>query len=201
MMAARCPSVRHGMNDLFPKYLQPPMFLYSGHSRSISKCSLDIWVGCLRAFKTFKGKFFCHRSLKVYGRNKWPIPRSSRLTTVGKAVRRVLTHPRETADRAVWVKDLGVTQNELVKLAQALTPGEKWEVKQVDTTDLEKESLQQLQKKEISPRTMLRFIRRAIFAPGYGSTFKYTHNDVLGIKGMTEPDLHELVRSICSTGK
>lgn len=105
----------------------PNVPLLSGHSRSISKCSLDIWVGCLRAFKTFKRKFFCHRFLKIYGRNKWLIPRSSRLTTVGKAVRRVLTHPRETADRAVWVKDLGVTQNELVKLAQDLTPGEKWE--------------------------------------------------------------------------
>ena len=181
--------------------LAPNVPLLPGHSRSISKCSLDILVGCLRAFKTFKGKFFCHSFLKIYGRNKWLIPRSSRLTTVGKAVRRILTHPRETADRAVWVKDLDVTQNELVKLAQALTPGEKWEVRQVDTVDLEKESLQQLQKKEISPTTMLGFLRRAVFAPGYGSTFKFTHNDVLGISGMTEPDLHELVRSICSTGK
>ncbi|KAH7364228.1 hypothetical protein BKA65DRAFT_546116 [Rhexocercosporidium sp. MPI-PUGE-AT-0058] len=121
---------------------------------------------------------------------------TSRLCTVGKAVRRILTHPRETSDRAVWVKDIDVSQNQLLKLAKALTPGKEWEVKQVDTATLEKESLAQLQKNEVGPSTMLGFLKRAIFAPGYGNKFEHVHNSVLGITGISEKDVEELVASI-----
>ncbi|PVH88306.1 NAD(P)-binding protein [Cadophora sp. DSE1049] len=121
---------------------------------------------------------------------------TSRLSTVGKAVRRILTHPRETADRAVWIKDIDLSQNQLLKLAQALTPGEEWEVKQMDTAALEKESLAQVQKNEVGPLTMLGFLKRAIFASGYGNKFEHVHNSVLGITGMTTQDVEELVASI-----
>jgi nucleoside-diphosphate-sugar epimerase len=121
---------------------------------------------------------------------------TSRLATVGKAVRRVLTHPRETADRAVWVKDIDISQNQLLKLAQLLTPGEEWEVKHVNTAELEKQSLEEIQKKEVGPQTMLGFLKRAIFSPEYGNKFEHVHNEVLGIKGITGPDLEELMASI-----
>lgn len=124
---------------------------------------------------------------------------TSRLSTAGKAVRRVLTHPRETADRAIFVKDLDVTQNQLLGLAQSLTPGENWEIKQVNTADLEKESLEQIEKKEVTPITMIGLIKRTIFAPGYGTAFEHVHNSVLGIRGVTGPDLEELVASIFGT--
>jgi len=121
---------------------------------------------------------------------------TSRLSTVGKAVRRILTHPRETADRAVWVKDIDVSQNQLLQLAQALTPGEAWDLKQVDTAALEKDSLAQIQNNEVGPLTMLGFLKRAIFASGYGNKFEHVHNSVLGITGMTTQDVEELVASI-----
>ncbi|KAH7417196.1 hypothetical protein BKA64DRAFT_292234 [Cadophora sp. MPI-SDFR-AT-0126] len=121
---------------------------------------------------------------------------TSRLSTVGKAVRRILTHPRETADRAIRVKDIDVSQNQLLKLAQALTPGEEWDIKQLDTATLEKESLAQVQKNEVGPLTMLGFLKRAIFASEYGNRFENVHNSVLGITGMTKEDVEELVASI-----
>ncbi|KAG4434321.1 hypothetical protein IFR05_010199 [Cadophora sp. M221] len=121
---------------------------------------------------------------------------TSRLCTVGKAVRRILTHPRETSDRAIWVKDIDVSQNQLLDLAKALTPGEEWEVKQVDTAALEKESLSQLQKNKFGPLTMMGFLKRAIFAPGYGNKFEHVHNSVLGITGISKDDVEELVASI-----
>lgn len=125
---------------------------------------------------------------------------TSRLSTAGKAVRRVLTHPRETADRAVFVKDMDITQNQVLDLAQSLTPGAKWEVKQVDTAALEKESLEQIQNKEVTAMTMLGLVKRAIFAPAYGNHFEHVHNNVLGIRGITGPDLEELIASIFGTG-
>jgi len=121
---------------------------------------------------------------------------TSRLATAGKAVRRVLTHPRETADRAVWVKDIDISQNQLLNLAQSLTPGEKWEVTQVSTAALEKQSLEEIQKKEVGPQTMYRFLKRAIFSPEFGNKFEHVHNETLGIKGITGPDLEELIASI-----
>jgi hypothetical protein len=127
---------------------------------------------------------------------------ASRLSTAGKAVRRALTHPRETADRAIFVKDIDVSQNQLLALAQQLTPGEEWDVKHVSTAALEKESLEQIHKKEVTPATMLGFIKRAIFAPEFGNHFEHVHNAVLGIRGITGPDLEELVASIFfGTGK
>lgn len=124
---------------------------------------------------------------------------ASRLSTAGKAVRRVLTHPRETADRAIFVKDIDITQNQLLTLAQELTPGEKWDVKHVNTADLEKQSLEEIEKKEVTPATMLRLIKRAIFSPEFGNHFEHVHNSILGVRGITGPDLEELVASIFGT--
>ena len=97
------------------------------------------------------------------------------------------------------MKDIDVTQNELLALAQQLTPGEKWDVKQVSTADLEKQSLEQIEKKEITPTTMLNFIKRAIFSPECGNHFEHVHNSILGVRGITGPDLEELVASIFGT--
>ena len=126
---------------------------------------------------------------------------TSRLTTVGKAVRRILTHPRETADRAVYVKDIDVSQNQLLKLAQALTPGEEWEIEDVKSEDVEKKSREEIERREIGKDTMMGFLARAIWGEGYGARFEKVHNEVLGIKGMTGPDLEELVASIFGTEK
>lgn len=118
----------------------------------------------------------------------------SRLSTVGKAVRRVLTHPRETVNRAIWVKDIDVSQKQLLKLAQALTPGEEWQVTEVNTADLEKQSLEQLATNNIQPTTFLNLIFRAIFSPDFGNLFKHNHNAVLGIRGLEEKDLVGVAR-------
>ncbi|PBP22650.1 NAD(P)-binding protein, partial [Diplocarpon rosae] len=121
---------------------------------------------------------------------------TSRLSTVGKAVRRILTHPRETSDRAIRVKDIDVSQNQLLKLAQALTPGEEWQLTNVSTAELEKDAWAQVQEGQVGPMTMLAFLARAVFAPEYGNKFERVHNSTLGITGMSEQDVEELVASI-----
>lgn len=122
------------------------------------------------------------------------------LSSVGKAVRRILTHPRETADRAVWIKDIDITQKQLLALAQTLTPGENWEVQEVDTAELERVSLEAMQQDLKTPSTMLGFLRRGIFGEGYNGRFEKVHNQIFGIKGITEADLKELFVSIFANG-
>jgi nucleoside-diphosphate-sugar epimerase len=143
---------------------------------------------------------FKNRSAEIYDGGDQLIS-VSRLGTAGKAVRRILTHPRETADRAVWVKDIDVSQNQLVALASALTPGEEWKITKVDTAALEKECNEKLAKGEVDGKVMFGFVKRAIFGAGYGGKFEYDHNQVLGIKGLTRPDLEELPRSIWGIAK
>ncbi|RDW63269.1 hypothetical protein BP6252_10814 [Coleophoma cylindrospora] len=122
-----------------------------------------------------------------------------RLATAGKIVRRVLTHPRETADRAVWVKEIDISQNKLLQLAQSLTPGEKWEVTYVDTAELEKQCLEQIRDNQDGPQTMLNLLKCAVFGHGYGSKFEHVHNGTLGIRTITTSDLEELVARVLRT--
>ncbi|RDL36858.1 NAD(P)-binding protein [Venustampulla echinocandica] len=137
---------------------------------------------------------FKERKAQLFDGGDQPIS-VSRLATVGKAVRRVLTHPRETADRAVRVKDIDVSQKQLLELAQKLTPGEKWDVQLVDTAELEREALQQIKENNIGPLTMYNLVRRAIFSPEFGNKFENVHNEVLGIREITTQDLEEIVHS------
>jgi hypothetical protein len=126
---------------------------------------------------------------------------TSRLATAGKAVRRILTHPRETADRAVWVKDIDISQNQLLKLAQSLTPGEEWQITNVNTAELEKESMEEIKRKEVGSKPMQGLLLRGIFAEECGNLFKHVHNSVLGINGISGPDLEELLASILGVKK
>jgi len=139
---------------------------------------------------------FKNRKATVYDGGNQLIS-TSKLNTIGKAVRRILTHPRETSDRAVWIKDMDITLNQLLRLAQALNPNEKWEIAQASSSELEKASLEELHTaKHMTPKAFVGFITRAFMGEGYGAHFEHVHNSTLGIKGMTEPDLEELMRSI-----
>ncbi|TVY83294.1 hypothetical protein LSUE1_G001559 [Lachnellula suecica] len=156
-----------------------------------------LFTGPLLDFGLKHGIFFNfkERKAELFDGGDYPFSTTT-LATAGKAVRRVLTHPPETADRAIRVKDIDISQKQLVKLAQALTPGEEWDLKDVDTAELEKQSLEDLKTKQMKPTTMLNFLRRAIFNPGYGNKWEHVHNSVLGIREMTEPDLEELIHNI-----
>ncbi|KAA8576247.1 hypothetical protein MFRU_009g01600 [Monilinia fructicola] len=91
------------------------------------------------------------------------------LPSLGKAVRRILTHPRETANRPIRIKDIDVSHQQLLAIAQSLTPGQEWDVR----VDAESPS-------------------EADFA--FGGKYERVHNSVFGIKEMTVADLENLVR-------
>jgi len=120
------------------------------------------------------------------------------LETIGQTVVGVLTHPEETKNRFVYVKDLDITQNQLLDIAKKLNPGKTWEDPiQLDTGALEKSSYESLAKGEITPFVMAAFILRVIFGPlEYGGQFTKTDNELFGIKGKSEADLEALFKSI-----
>ena len=126
------------------------------------------------------------------------------LDSVGQAVVGVLTHPAETANRFVYVKDIDVSQKQLLAIAKKVAgPGKTWaEPVVLDTAELEKSSYESLAKGQVTPPVMFNFLFRIIFGPEeYGGRFEKTDNELLGIKGKTEADVEAIFASLIQGSK
>lgn len=120
------------------------------------------------------------------------------LDSVGQAVVGVLSHPEETKNRFVYVKDIDISQNRLLEIAKKVDPAKQWEEPiQINTTDLETSSNESLARGQISPQVMMAYIFRIVFGPPeYGGHFKKVDNDLLGVKGKTEADVEAMLRTL-----
>ncbi|KAI9659494.1 MAG: hypothetical protein M1821_001752 [Bathelium mastoideum] len=118
------------------------------------------------------------------------------LDSIGQAVVGVLSHPEETENRFVYVKDIDVSQNQLLEIAKRVDPGKKWEEPvHVSTAELEKSSNESLAKGQVSPPVMMAYLFRVIFGPPeYGGYFAKVDNALLGVKGKTEADVEAFLR-------
>ena len=125
------------------------------------------------------------------------------LDSVGQAVVGVLSHPEETKNRFVYVKDTDISQNQLLEMVKKIEPGKKWEEPiLVDTAELEKSSYESLAKGEVTPPVMMAFLLRVMFGPPeYGGRFIKTDNELLGLKGKTEADVEALLKSLVQSSK
>lgn len=125
------------------------------------------------------------------------------LDSVGQAVVGVLSHPEETKNRFVYVKDIDISQNQLLEIAKKVDPGKTWEEPiHVDTAELEKSSYESLAKGEVTPPVMVAFLLRVIFGPSeYGGRLTKTDNELLGVKGKTEADVEALLTSLVHGSK
>jgi hypothetical protein len=105
------------------------------------------------------------------------------LSSVGQAVVGVLTHPEETTNRAVYVEDIRISQNQLLKIAKQNTPGKVWSPIQVDLNDMKKDIDAKLAQGEIS--VLVKYIALAVFGDGFGGLFDENNdNKLLGVPGM-----------------
>lgn len=115
-------------------------------------------------------------------------------TSVGKAVVGILNHFEETKNRAVYVQDTVVTQNQLISLAKKAGKTGTWNTEVIDTAELEAAAFQELGKEQPNPMIWaFNFIKRAVWGQNYGGEFKKTDNDLLGLKPLPEKDLQALI--------
>ena len=121
----------------------------------------------------------------------------TRLSGVGTAVVGVLQHPEETKNRPVYVHEVVVTQNQLLKIAQDAAPDKKWETQVVSTEKMEKDAYEGLTGPEEKrrPGLMYDFLYRAIFGEGYGGEFTKVDNELLGVKMMSDEEVKKLVEA------
>lgn len=120
------------------------------------------------------------------------------LETVGQAVVGVLSHPEETKNRFVYVKDIDISQNRLLEIAKRVDPSKKWhEPVHANTADIEKASNESLAKGQVSEPVMMAYLFRVIFGPSeYGGRFTKDDNELLGVRGKTEADVEALLKSL-----
>ncbi|KAJ0352369.1 hypothetical protein COL154_006583 [Colletotrichum chrysophilum] len=121
---------------------------------------------------------------------------ASRLSTVGQAVVGVLSHPSETANKAVYVKDIDVTQRQIITAAKEIDPSGSWTIQDSKTAAEEQEALSGLNSGQVDIGVISKFLFRAIFGEGYGGKFDKVDNERLRIEGLDANGLRDIVRSV-----
>jgi uncharacterized protein YbjT (DUF2867 family) len=118
------------------------------------------------------------------------------LASVVQAIVGVLEKPDETKNRVVRIHDLVLTQNRLLELAKKAAPGRKWEPVHVRLDDLTAAADAKLKAGDIDNGVWFAYIMRGLLDPAYGPKFEKTDNELLGIKGKTEDDVVDILKSI-----
>lgn len=118
------------------------------------------------------------------------------LKSIGQAVVGVLRNLEETENRAVYVQDAALTLKGLLEMAKKAGGEQGWVVEEVDTTEVVRKAWEELRKEKPDPEGFVfQFIKAAIWGEGYGGLFERLDNELLGIKGMGEGEVQELVKS------
>lgn len=117
------------------------------------------------------------------------------ITNAAEAVVQILLKPEETKNRAIYLEDYRISQNQLLALAQKVAPNRPWEVTQVKSEDLIKVAEERLAKGLLGFETFVPFIFRAAFTKEGGGDFNVTDNALLGLKRATEDDIIGFLRA------
>jgi hypothetical protein len=124
---------------------------------------------------------------------------STSLSTVGKAVVAVLTHPEETKNRQVQVEDVKVTQNKLIELARKADPEKvgKWKFVPTAIKDVEKSTDEAVAKGDFSGLLFLNQLKLSMFGGAeYGQPYQ-VDNKTLGLTGgVSDEEIVEIWKKV-----
>ncbi|KAF3400639.1 hypothetical protein DPV78_005408 [Talaromyces pinophilus] len=115
------------------------------------------------------------------------------LPTVGDAVVGVLSHPAETQNRAVYVSESFISQNQLLSLAKSLAPNKPWAPVDADLNVVFAGALERLAQGQHDFQTIVPILLKSIVDNEYGSNFAENDNQLLGIKKKGDEYLIELL--------
>jgi hypothetical protein len=152
---------------------------------------------------------------------------ATRVCTIGLAVVGILQNYNTTANRAVYVQDIAITQNELLSLVQeedAKIVGSQLQhsrdtttkrssplvssghvlrplkVTHIDTASLETEARESIARGAALDTLFNCFAARAAFGKEHGGYFERNDNDLLGLKGLSREGLRQVIREVLSGG-
>ena len=103
------------------------------------------------------------------------------LPTIGEAVRGILHHPEETANKFVYVASFTTSQNEVLRALEQAT-GKKWEIGHKSTAETAKLGQEKLQKGD--PTAVYDLLRASLLDGKHGAAYSETRtlaNELLGL--------------------
>lgn len=133
-----------------------------------------------------------HTATVVNGGN---VPFSvTRLSTIGRAVVGVLKNLEATRNRAVYVHDAVVTQQQLIDIVKKLD-GKDWSTTSADTDAITKDSYEELKRENPNvTKAMLGFIRQALWGKENGGDFSgKADNQLLGIPVLNQTEVEQVM--------
>ncbi|KEF57826.1 uncharacterized protein A1O9_05746 [Exophiala aquamarina CBS 119918] len=120
------------------------------------------------------------------------------LATIGKATAAIIKNQAQTKNRAVYIQDVSTTQKKLIAYAKE-KDGKDFATTPVDTETTRQEGLKALSSGKAPENIgaiMVSFIFSAIFQEGFGGEWSAQNdNELLGLPGLSEPELKKLVQS------
>ncbi|KAH7419519.1 hypothetical protein BKA64DRAFT_19578 [Cadophora sp. MPI-SDFR-AT-0126] len=131
----------------------------------------------------------------IYGSGDQEFSTTS-LAAVGQAVVGVLSNIAETANKAVYVEEIALTQNKLLAMAKKLTPGTTWEPVRGDLDAMKAASDERLKQGLFDDETFFPYIFMAGFGEGYGAKLQKVDNELLGVKRITEADVEAMLKTV-----
>ena len=118
---------------------------------------------------------------------------STSMPTVGDAVVGVLTHPKETRNRPVYVSEIIMSQAQLLSLAKQIAPDKPWAPVTMDLDAVFVSGKERLMQGQHDLSTIIPILLKSVLDPEFGVKFVENDNELLGIKGKTEDYLVELL--------
>ncbi|KAF4976005.1 hypothetical protein FZEAL_7261 [Fusarium zealandicum] len=117
------------------------------------------------------------------------------LGSVADAVVGIASHPEETKNRVVYIQDTVLSQNKVLALAKKANPETAWTVNHAVLDELTAKSDERLSQGLFDWETFTPYLYRAIYDPPSVSKFPKLDNELLGLKGKTEEDVLDLIKS------
>lgn len=115
------------------------------------------------------------------------------MPTVGDAVVGVLRHPLETRNRAVYVSESILSQNQLLSVAKSIAPNKPWAPVSVDLDPIAEAAKERFAQGQHDLKTAVPMLLKSILDPAFGPMFAENDNELLGIETATEGYLVELL--------
>lgn len=137
---------------------------------------------------------FTNRTVNIYDGGDTPFS-TTRISTVARAVVAVLQQFEATRNRAVRIRDISISPNELLRRIQKhdCAWGHQWTPVAVDTAALVKGAENEWALGRFSPKAFAAFATRATFGRGIASSYD-GDNERLGIKEMAKEDMEEALK-------
>lgn len=115
------------------------------------------------------------------------------LPTVGEAVVGVLSRLAETRNRAVYVSESFISQNQLLALAKSVAPDKPWAPVDADLNAVFAGALERFAQGQHDMPTVIPMLLKAVVDNEHGSNFAENDNELLGIKEKGDEYLIELL--------